>query len=82
MERKKEKMEKDVVGDEEFFCGSQFCVYIGHRWRYRKNKNSQGTVLSTDHSQTFGDLGLVRWIKAPQVQRKSVITSLWAVEAE
>jgi len=42
MERRMEKREKDV-GDEEFFCGSHF-VYIGHRWRYRKEQESQGTL--------------------------------------
>jgi len=50
MERRREKREKDV-GDEEFFYGSQFCVYIGHRWRYRRGRDPK--VLSTDHSQTF-----------------------------
>jgi len=46
MERRKQKIQKDV-GVEEFFFGSQFCVYIGHRWRYRKEQESQGTL---DHS--------------------------------
>ena len=43
MERRMEKMEKDVE-DEEFFFGSQSCVYIGHRWRYRREQESQGTL--------------------------------------
>ena len=33
------------------FSCSYFCVYIGHRRLYRKNKNPK--ALSTDHSPIF-----------------------------